>query len=47
MPDLKELIDAPSRREGHERAARQEVIAQWTWKGHTTRIVEKLKEWCG
>lgn len=43
---LKELIDHPEKRERMGRAARQEAVARYTWKEHTRRIVEKLRERC-
>ncbi len=46
MQGLKVLIDDAQKREKLGRAARQEVIAKYTWKEHTRRIIEKLKERC-
>lgn len=40
---LKELIDKRELREGLGRAARQEVAANYTWKEHTRRIVDRLR----
>ena len=44
---LKVLIDDPQRRNRLGRAARQEVMAKYTWAAHTRQIIEKLKERCG
>jgi glycosyltransferase involved in cell wall biosynthesis len=46
MLGLKTMIDNPeiSKRLGH--AARREVVAKYTWKEHTRKIIEKLKERC-
>lgn len=44
---LKKLIDDPRLRNRLGREARQEAVAKHTWKEHTRRIVEKLKEHCG
>lgn len=46
MLGLKGLLGDPAMRERLGRAARQEVIAKYTWKEHTRRIIEKLKERC-
>jgi glycosyltransferase involved in cell wall biosynthesis len=43
---LKTLIDDQQRRESLGKAARQEVVARYTWKEHTRKIIEKLKERC-
>ncbi len=47
MQGLKVLIDDGQKRERLGKAARQEVIAKYTWKEHTRKIIEKLKERCG
>lgn len=44
MRGLKILIDDRGRRERLGRAARNEVVAKYTWREHTRRIIEKLKE---
>lgn len=44
---LKVLIDDPQRRDRLGQAARQEVMAKYTWVAHTRQIIEKLKERCG
>ncbi|MEW5705277.1 MAG: glycosyltransferase family 4 protein [Actinomycetota bacterium] len=44
---LKTLIDDNELRERLGKAAREEVVAKYTWKEHTRRIVEALKERCG
>ena len=46
MRGLKTLIDNPETGKRLGEAARQEVIAKYTWKEHTRKIVEKLKERC-
>jgi glycosyltransferase involved in cell wall biosynthesis len=46
MFGLKALIDDQPRRERLGRAARQEVVSRYTWKEHTRKIIEKLKEHC-
>lgn len=43
---LKTLIDDEPRRRRLGAAARKEVTAKYTWKEHTRRIIEKLKERC-
>jgi len=47
MIGLKTLIDDKERRERLGKAARQEVVAKYTWREHTRKIIEKLKERCG
>jgi len=47
MQGLKVLIDDGQKRERLGRAAREEVVAKYTWKEHTHKIIEKLKERCG
>lgn len=47
MMGLKTLIDDKPRRDRLGRAARQEVVAKYTWREHTRKIIEKLKEHCG
>ncbi len=44
---LKVLIDDKQRRERLGPAARQEVVARYTWREHTRKIIDKLKERCG
>jgi glycosyltransferase involved in cell wall biosynthesis len=44
---LKILIDDEHRRNRLGKAARQEVVARYTWKEHTRKIIEKLRELCG
>jgi glycosyltransferase involved in cell wall biosynthesis len=44
MEGLKILIDDRVRRERLGKAARDEVVAKYTWKEHTRKIIEKLKE---
>jgi glycosyltransferase involved in cell wall biosynthesis len=46
MLGLKVLIDDKPRREKLGKSARQEVIAKYTWREHTRKIIEKLKEHC-
>ena len=41
---MKVLIDDKVRRERLGQAARNEVVAKYTWKEHTRKIIEKLKE---
>jgi glycosyltransferase involved in cell wall biosynthesis len=47
MLGLKSLIDDEERRVRLGKAARQEVVTKYTWKEHTRKIIEKLKERCG
>lgn len=47
MMGLKTLLDDRERRERLGKAARQEVVAKYTWKEHTRKIIDKLKERCG
>lgn len=47
MQGLKVLIDDGQKRERLGRVARQEVIAKYTWKEHTRKIIQKLEERCG
>jgi glycosyltransferase involved in cell wall biosynthesis len=44
MEGLKILIDDRVRRERLGQAARNEVVAKYTWKEHTRKIIENLKE---
>ena len=46
MHGLKSLIDNPETRKRLGEAARREVVAKYTWKEHTRKIIEKLKERC-
>jgi glycosyltransferase involved in cell wall biosynthesis len=46
MFGLKTLIDNPETGQRLGEAARQEVVAKYTWKEHTRKIIEKLKERC-
>jgi glycosyltransferase involved in cell wall biosynthesis len=43
---LKVLIDDRQKREKLGKEARREVIEKYTWREHTRRIIEKLKEQC-
>jgi glycosyltransferase involved in cell wall biosynthesis len=43
---LKILIDDEHRRSRLGKATRQEVVAKYTWKEHTRKIIDKLKERC-
>jgi len=44
---LKVMIDDSQRRNRLGQAARHEVVAKYTWREHTRKIIEKLKECCG
>ena len=44
MLGLKMLIDHPELRQRLGMAAREEVVARYTWKEHTRKIIEKLRE---
>ncbi len=46
MYGLKILIDDEYLRNRLGKAARKEVISKYTWKEHTRKIIEKLKEVC-
>jgi len=46
MHGLKSLIDNPETRKRMGEAARREVVAKYTWKEHTRKIIEKIKERC-
>lgn len=46
MSGLKTLIDDGAKRKRLGKAARQEVVAKYTWKEHTRKTIEKLKERC-
>ena len=46
MLGLKVLIDNPDTSKRLGEAARREVVAKYTWKEHTRKIIEKLKERC-
>ena len=46
MFGLKTMIDNPELSIVLGEAARREVIAKYTWKKHTGKIIEKLKERC-
>jgi glycosyltransferase involved in cell wall biosynthesis len=46
MLGLKTMIDNPDTSKRLGEAARREVIAKYTWKEHTRKIIEKLKERC-
>ncbi len=46
MIGLKTLIDNPQISKRLGEAARREVVAKYTWKEHTRKIIEKLKERC-
>jgi glycosyltransferase involved in cell wall biosynthesis len=41
---LKVLIDDQQRRERLGEAARREVVSKYTWREHTRKIIDKLKE---
>jgi len=43
---LKTLVDNEGLRAELGQAARKEVIAKFTWEGHTHRIIDKLMERC-
>jgi glycosyltransferase involved in cell wall biosynthesis len=44
MLGLKMLIDDTGRRERLGQAARNEVVSKYTWREHTRKIIERLKE---
>jgi len=44
---LMTLIGDKDLRERLGKAAREEVVAKYTWKEHTRKIIEKLKARCG
>ncbi len=46
MFGLKTMIDNPETSQRLGEAARREVVAKYTWKEHTRKIIEKLKERC-
>jgi glycosyltransferase involved in cell wall biosynthesis len=46
MAGLKALIDDEERRMRLGQSARREVVAKYTWKMHTQKIIEKLKGHC-
>lgn len=46
MLGIKTLLDDPGLSDRLGRAAREEAVKQYTWKHHTGRIIEKLKERC-
>lgn len=46
MNGLKTMIDNPDTSKRLGEAARREVVAKYTWKEHTRKIIEKLKERC-
>lgn len=46
MLGLKTMIDHPEISKRMGEAARREVIAKYTWREHTRKIIEKLKERC-
>ena len=46
MLGLKTLIDDPDKSKRLGEVARREVVAKYTWKEHTRKIIEKLKERC-
>ena len=41
---LRELTDDEQQRKRLGQAARREVVAKYTWREHTRKIIEKLKE---
>jgi glycosyltransferase involved in cell wall biosynthesis len=44
---LAALIDDPTRRDRLGAAARAEVVAKYTWREHTRKIIARLQERCG
>lgn len=46
MNGIKVLLDDPNKAQRLGQAARHEVIEKYTWKEHTRKIIEKLKERC-
>lgn len=46
MLGLKTLIDDKQLRDRLGQSARRVVVAQYTWKEHTSKIIQKLKERC-
>lgn len=46
MAGIKTLIEDPELRDRLGRQARQEAVSNHTWKEHTRKIIEKLKERC-
>jgi glycosyltransferase involved in cell wall biosynthesis len=46
MEGLRALIDDEERRRRLGQSARREVVAKYTWKRHTEKIIDKLKERC-
>jgi glycosyltransferase involved in cell wall biosynthesis len=46
MEGLKVLVDDRAKRNRLGQAARNEVVAKYTWREHTRKIIEKLKERC-
>jgi glycosyltransferase involved in cell wall biosynthesis len=46
MNGIKVLLDDPSKAQRLGQSARHEVIDKYTWKEHTRKIIEKLKERC-
>ncbi len=44
MEGLAALADDPALRERLGRAAREEAVAKYTWREHTRKIIERLKE---
>ena len=46
MLGLKTMIDNPEKGKRLGEAARREAVAKYTWKEHTRKIIEKLKERC-
>lgn len=47
MLGLKTLVDDPALRNRLGQSARREVVANYTWREHTRRMVAALKERCG
>jgi len=43
---LKTLLDDADLRDRLGKAAREEAVAKHTWKEHTKKIIEKLKDRC-
>ncbi|HSB33189.1 MAG TPA: glycosyltransferase, partial [Nitrospirota bacterium] len=44
MLGMKMLVDHPELRDRLGKAAREEVVAKYTWKEHTRKIIERLQD---
>ena len=44
---MKRMLDEPALRQRLGEAARREVLARYTWKEHTRKILNALHERCG